>query len=161
MITTNEIALDPKTFFRLLLRLNFRPKTRLLYGLAAALAIVWVVLYPGQKQVYLLLGAVLLFPLLTVFLTWRTAHNRMNRAFATPRNYTITETQVTARLAGGQEEVFDITRIRRLDRTRQYYLIFTSPVEFIYLPFTAFRNAADREWFESHFACKAKSHKRT
>lgn len=157
MITTREITLDPKTFFRVLLNLNFRLKTRILYAIAATLAIVWIAMYPGQKQFWLLLAAVCLFPLVTVFLTWRTANNKMNRSFAVPRSYTICDTQITARLAGGEEEVFDLAHIHRINRTRHYYLLFTTPIEFIYLPYDAFQSEADREWFEQHIVRRAKT----
>lgn len=157
MITTREITLDPKTFFRVLLNLNFRFKTRILYTIAAILAVVWIVMYPYQKQLYLLLAAVCLFPLVIVFLTWRTAHNKMNRSFTVPRSYTIGDTQITAHLAGGEEEVFDLAHIHRVNKTRHYYLLFTTPIEFIYLPYDAFRSEADREWFEQHIVRRAKT----
>ena len=157
MITTREITLDPKTFFRVLLSLNFRLKTRILYAIAAVLAIVWIIIYPYQKQLYLLLAAVCLFPLVIVFLTWRTAHNKMNRSFTVPRSYTIGDTQITAHLPGGQEELFDIAHIHRVNRKRHYFLLFTTPVEFIYLPYDAFRSEADREWFEQNIVRRAKT----
>lgn len=157
MITTREITLDPKTFFRLLLGLNFRLKTRILYGIAAVLAIAWIIMYPYQKQIWLLLAAVCLFPLVTVFLTWRTAHNKMNRSFTVPRSYTIGDAQITAHLPDGQEELFDIAHIHRVNRTRHYYLLFTTPIEFIYLPYDAFRSEADREWFEQNIIRRAKT----
>lgn len=157
MITTREITLDPQTFFRILLNLNFRMKTRLLYGFAAVLTIVWIVLYPTQKQLWLLVAVLCLFPLVTVFLTWRTAHNKMNRSFTVPRSYTIGDTQITAHLPGGQEEIFDIAHIHRIDRKRHYYLLFTTPIEFLYLPYDAFRSDADREWFEQHIVYRART----
>lgn len=160
MITTREIALDPKTFFRILLSLNFRLKTRILYAVAAGLSVAWMVMYPGQKQVWLLLGAVCLFPLVTLFLTWRTAHSKMNRSVTTPRSYTVDENQMTAHLPDGGVEVFDIARIHRVNRMRHYYLLFTTPIEFIYLPYDAFTGETDQEWFEQHIVRRAKTIRR-
>lgn len=157
MITTREITLDPKTFFQVLLNLNFRRKTRILYAIAAILAMVWVAMYPAQKQLWLLLAAVCLFPLVIVFLTWRTAHNKMNAAFTVPRSYSITDCRIVAHLPDGQEEAFDITHIHRVNRTRRYYLLFTTPIEFLYLPYDAFLNATDREWFEQNIVRRAKT----
>lgn len=156
MITTHEITLDPKTFFRLLLRLNFKRKTKLLYALAAVMAITWIIMYPYQGQLYILLAAVCLFPILTVFLTWRTANNKMNRGFTVPRYFTITDSGITAHLAGGEQEQFEIARTPKIVCTRNYYLLFTSPIEFIYLPFAAFGSDADREWFEQSIVKRAK-----
>lgn len=160
MITTRDIELDPKTFFRVLLNLNFKRKARLLYALAATLSVVWIIMYPGQGQSYLLLGAVCLFPLLTLFLTWRTANNKINRSFTTRRYYTFTESEITAHLEGGEEERFEIVRIPKVIRTRKYYLLFTTPIEFLYLPFDAFASESDREWFENHIVKRAKTVKK-
>lgn len=157
MVNTREVILDPKTFFRVLLRLNFRLKTRILYSAAALLAVTWLILYPAQKQFWLLLAAVAIFPLIGIFLTWRTAHSTMNRNATAPRSYTIGEAQITAHLPGGQQETFDLAHIHRVNRAARYYLLFTTPVEFIYLPYEAFRSEADREWFERNIVSRAKT----
>lgn len=157
MITTREITLTPNTFFRILLNLNFRFKTRMLYAVAAVLAVVWIVIYPDHSQLYLLLAAVCLFPMVIIFLTWRTAHNKINSSFTRLRSYTINKEQVTASLEGGDQELFDIKKIHRVNRTSHYYLLFTTPVEFIYLPYDAFLSDADLQWFEKNVVNRARS----
>ena len=156
MITTHKIALDQKTFFNILLRLNFKPKTQILYVIAFILAIVWLVIMPYQKQLYLLLIAVVLFPILIVFLTWRTSRNKMNQHFMTSRYYTISDGEITAHLNDGEEERFSIVRPTRVVRTKNYYLLFTTAIEFLYIPYDAFRSTGDREWFEKEIVSRAR-----
>lgn len=156
MITTREITLDSNTFFRLLLNLNFKLKTRLLYSVAALLAVVWLVIYPDQRQMYLILLAVCLFPLLIVFLTWRTAHSKINSSFMKPRSYTITDEQIVANIQDSEQEIFDIKTVHRVKRTSRYYLLFTSPIEMIYLPYAAFGSDVDRQWFEQNVVRRAR-----
>lgn len=155
MITTNEIALDQKTFFQILLRLNFKMKVRLLYAVALALVLVWLIWIPYQKQLHILLAAVIIFPLLIIFLTWRTSRNSMNRHFMIPRHFVMGGGELTAHLQNGEKEQFSISRPRKVIRTPKYYLLFTSPMEFLHIPYDAFRSIDDRNWFEQEVVRRA------
>lgn len=156
MVTTREIAMDRRTFFNVLLRINFRPKTQMLYAAALLLAIVWIVIIPYQQQLWLLIAAVLLFPVLILFLTWRTSRNKMNQSFMAPRYYTMLEGEITAHLTDGEAEPFNVARPTKVIRTKSYYLVFTTAIEFLYIPYEAFQSEADRTWFEEQIVRRAR-----
>lgn len=160
MITTNKIEMGGNTLYKILLRLALQRKTLFMFGAAAVLSVVYLIAYPGNNLVFLLLAAVLLFPLLSILQAKRASRNTLNAGNIASRYYVIGDGELTAYMEDGEEEVYNIVRPEKVIRYKDYYLLFTDRIEFLYIPYDAFKSDADRQWFEKEVVARTRAVKK-
>ncbi|MBI1184584.1 hypothetical protein GC194_09945 [bacterium] len=137
MISTQEITLNPGSYFKLIARIRFKTSF-LMYLLPFAAAVVLhFAMSDSQMIVKFLLVYGVVNPLWMLIYQYIYATSDKARALMTSRHYTFDNQQITAIYQDGNRDVFEWERVVAVRRFANEMLIYFSKSEFIYLPFSA------------------------
>jgi hypothetical protein len=155
MIRTRIIELTGDDFFYLLLAIYLKKRWLIL-------SCIWILIFMLVLSArissveYLLISLLIVFQLALVVQYWLYAHSKDNRIYLLPRFFEIDSQQIVERMDDGTSSTIKTERFVRVMSTGKCYLLFVAKNEYVYLPFNAFENTSDREWFESEIVNKIK-----
>jgi len=142
-------------FFYLLLTIYFKKRWLMLVWVWV---MIFLLLFSTRISAieYMLIAILCLTQVFLVAQYWLYAHSKDNQIYLLPRFFEITSEQIVEWLDDGTSSVIKTERIIRVMRTGKCYLLFIAKNEYIYLPFSAFVDESDREWFEKEVLIQIK-----
>ncbi len=154
MIRTRKIELTSDEFFYLLLTIYFKRKWLTITWIWL---VIFILLFNAARIItieYWLVGILCFLQIALVVQYWLYAHSKDNRIYLSPRFFEIDSDQVVEWMDDGTSSTIKTERIIRVMRTGKCYLLFIAKNEYIYLPFVAFENEEDKQWFDSEIIKK-------
>lgn len=148
MIRTRKIELTADSFFYLLLTIYFKRRWLILIWIWL---MIFILLFSAHIRSieYLLILFLLLSQVILVVQYWLYAHSKDNRIYLLPRYLEIDDHQIVEWMDDGTSSTIKLERFVKVMRTGKCYLLFIAKNEYVYLPFSAFENEANKEWFET------------
>ncbi|NVO09971.1 MAG: YcxB family protein [Bacteroidales bacterium] len=151
MIVTGQITLTEKELFKILIT-SYLKKRWWLIAWIWIMVVLLLILKQGDSFAYFIIVALILFQTVMVYQYWSFAND--NKLFLLERHYEIDSDKIDVIIVNGTSTSIEIRFFRSVERNRKYYLLYTSKVDFIYLPVCSFKNTEDREWFEKEIIKK-------
>jgi len=155
MIKTQKIKITANEFFRLILSIYLKKRWWLLAWIWILVIILLLVGSIGLIEI-ILLTLILLFQLVIIAQYWFYAHSKDNRIYLLSRYYEIDTDRIVETMEDGTSSIVKNERFIKVMKTSNHYLLYVARNEYIYLPISAFRSLADREWFEEEIVNKIK-----
>jgi energy-coupling factor transporter transmembrane protein EcfT len=148
MIRTKKIELTADSFFYILLTIYFKRRWLILIWIWL---MIFALLFSANIRSieYLLILFLLLSQVILVVQYWLYAHSKDNRIYLLPRYFEIDDHQIVEWLDDGTSSTIKLERFVKVMKTGNCYLLFIAKNEYVYLPFSAFENEANKEWFET------------
>ena len=155
-LNTRPISLTRARLFTISLIRHFERRKWLAYAYPIAFILQAYLASSGIERIrYIgIFGSAIMGVLLIYILAfyWRFAYSPNNKAFLRARSYQIDENFISTHLDDGSVSTFNWNRIKEAHARSQYYLLYTSLTQFIYLTREAFSSDSDRLAFESILA---------
>lgn len=155
-LQTRPISLTPARLFRISLVRHFERRKWLLYVYPLAFGLqAYLASLPIDRIRYIgIFGAAIMGVFLIYILSfyWRFAYSPENQAVMRARSYQIDESFISTHLQDGGVTTLNWSRVKEARSRSQYYLLYTSITQFIYLTREAFQSEEDRRAFEGLLA---------
>ena len=157
-VTTRPYALEKSAFFKLLLgQVARRGWLILLLVLAVILVNTWNYKDDPQQVIFTSVIVVLLMGGSILYSLWRYVNRKENQAFYLTKHYVIDSEKISGFSEDGSTVSYTIKNLFRARLVQEHYFLYVSRVQQIIIPATAFKDAEDRAWFETHVIDKVKS----
>jgi hypothetical protein len=147
MIKTKEFSF-PKSVYLKILIINSLKRS-----LWAVVFLIMIVLYQATKgpSNLLLILIALLVALISylVFKCWRHSNSKTQRLFFKERVFEINSQSIDVLFTEGTASKIQINDIARVVKNKEYYLLFLTKKQFIYVPLFAFRTPGDINSFDA------------
>ncbi len=150
MIVTEKITLTRKELFKILIT-SYLKKRWWLVAWIWIMVVLLLLLKQGDSFAYFIIAALILFQGVMVYQFWTFANNEL---FLQDRHYKIDSDKVDVIIVNDTSTSIETRLFRSVERNRKYYLLYTSKIDFIYLPVNSFKSIGDREWFEKEIIKK-------
>ena len=144
-ITTSEIKLSEKDYFKLLTKKYFKKMKWWLLGPLIPLIIhLWA---KGTLNLgdYLFCLVILLIPIYVIIYFYRFANSKENKSATLGHTYQFTEDEVYTFIEDGSRSVIKLSNFIKVYRTEQLALLYLNKVSFLYLPKSAFNDTKNFE----------------
>lgn len=151
MIVTEKITLTRKELFKILITSYLRKRWWLVAWIWIMLVLL-LLLKQGDSFAYFIIAALILIQAVMVYQYWTFANN--NELFLLERHYEIDSDKIDVIIVNGISTSIETRLFRSVEKSRRYYLLYTSKIDFIYLPVCSFKSTMDREWFEKEIIKK-------
>ena len=136
-IKTLRFSLPKNHYFQIMVYNYMRSRGWLfLAGFVLACA----AMFRGMSEGWLLLFFAVVYPLAMVGYLWVQAGSEDNKLFFIKRSYEIDDEKITVYLQDGTINQVRFEHVINVIKRAQYYLLYISQSQFIYLPFHAFEN---------------------
>ena len=155
MIVTDKIQLTTKELFKILIKRYLKKRWWLLVW-------IWVMIglllfrESNDSFRYFIVAALVGLQLIVVYQYWGYATSKDNAPSLKERYYEIDTDKVVGTTPDGKATTVENSLFIKVARTSKYYLLYTTAVEFIYLPFSSFKSSGDKEWFDREIIAKIK-----
>lgn len=151
-ITTHSITLTPFILFKLAIIRHYQNKQWMLWALLFGFMSYAILLsYASNKfQEYLGIfgyGIILTFFLVIPAFYWRQVNLMKNKGFFLPRSYQIDEENISTLVADGSKGSYAWQKVLRVVESSQYYILYLSASQFLYITKKAFKSEADHQKF--------------
>jgi len=151
-IKTTEITITPNKLFIIAVRRHFKEKKWLLLAYPVGLFgyIFLMSLSFGRFRYLGIIGFGLMLAVLLYILAyyWEKTHSPKNKRTFLARTYEFDPFYIRTRVADGAEAVYRWDQITKVEVYPTYYLLYTSPIHFMYIEKKAFQHQDDRRQFE-------------
>lgn len=143
MIVTESIKLTSKELFNIYIVSYLKKR----WWMVAWIWIAIVLLLFRQNNDsfgYFIVAALVLIQLMVVYQYWGFAKSKDIQ----DRYYEIDSDKIVGKSANGMSTTIEIGSLVNVVKASKYYLLYTTKIEFIYLPIVSFKRTEDIEWFE-------------
>jgi len=137
-IRTKEFSLS-KTEFFIITTINYF-KSR--WWLVTLLLLVLLYTIASHLRLVLSLAIIAYLFWITVYF-WLFANSKENKIFFKKRYYEIDDEFITGYIEDGSFSKIKLSNIVKVVKTKKYYLLYTSQIQFIYLPLSIFTSEND------------------
>ena len=155
MIRTEKIKLTNKELFYILITAYLKKRWWLIAWIWIMIVIL-LVRESNDSLGYFIVVALILFQVVMVFQYWSYSNSKDNALFLQERYFEIDPNNIVGIIADGTSEPIEIQNLISFIKTKNYYLLYTSITQFIYLPYSSFKTVEDKEWFEKVVVSKIK-----
>lgn len=142
-IVTNKFELTPAEFFNILVRNYLKKRSWVIVVLIAMGGFAY---YFSDDLTFLFIY--LIYPVILLLRFWLYANSRDNKILFRRRNIELSSEKLMTYYEDGTTNSIRLENLRKLERTKTYYLLFITKGTFYYVPFNAFKNVADQHLFE-------------
>jgi hypothetical protein len=150
MIKTKSIKLTPKSYFKVLIS-NYFLLRWWLYLFIWLVTVFLIFVKFDYFTVFMIVFSII-YPLMLVFTYWRYANSKDNKIAFIERYYEIDEEKMTAYLEDGTINPFKFSYIIKIRKRKEYWLLYISKSQFIYLPLSSFASENDFDRFKTYFS---------
>ncbi len=151
MIVTEKIRISNKDMFSILIS-NYLKKRWWLFAWIWIMILILLVRENNDKFDYFIVVALVAIQLLIVFQYWGIANAKDIQV----KTYEIDSDKIVGTTIDGTKISIENGLFIKVVKTSKYYLLYTTKIEFIYLPISSFKSSEDREWFENEVIAKIK-----
>lgn len=153
MITTKNIKQTSKEYFKILVMINIK-KRWWIFVLLWLLALVNII--RGRMDTFNIFFIVfsIVYPLLYLAYLFWFANSKDNKLYFIERYYDIYEDKIIGFLSDGTESPIKLEYFVRVLEMKNYYLLYISKAQFVYLPKDSFKSEQDKDWFENNILAK-------
>lgn len=160
MITTKSFCLTPKLYFKIVLSLRLK---RIKWLLAfTVIAILTIILFSPRSEIwsYFVLFLLIFYLLLMLFQMGRLAYSKKNKIIFLKRYFKIGPQKITIVIEDGTSSTVKIEHFIKSRKINNFYLLYLTPHQFIFIPESAFKNASDRDWFHKEILTRIQNKKK-
>jgi len=145
MIVTERIKLTNKELFRILIKSYLKKRWWVIAWIWAMIAII-LFRENSDSFGYFIVAALVFLQGIMAYQHWMDANN--NTPFLQERHYEIDSDRIVGITADGISTPFEVQLFLSVMKTSKYYLLYTSKIDFLYLPVCSFKSTEDKDWFE-------------
>lgn len=156
MIVTENIKLTNKELFKVMINSYLKKKWWLIAWIWVMIAIL-LFRQSNDSFGYYIVAALILLQVVMLYQYWGYANSKEHSQFVNDRHYEIESDRIVGINTDGTSTSIETRRFISVQINSKYYLLFTSRVEFIYIPVCSFKSTEDRKWFESEILSKIKT----
>ena len=99
------------------------------------------------------------YPFIIIGQLWRQAHAKDNKLFYIGRSFEITEDKINGLIEDGTESAVKFEHVIKIKILMNYYLLYITKNQFLYIPKDSFQSETDRVWFEKEIIQQLQSDK--
>lgn len=158
-ITTKKIKLSHYELFKILIELYARKRKSWIPLLLLFFFLILAHRSTSNIQTFLLVF-IILYPSLIIFNNWRFAKSKANKLFLMERYYDIYNDRIIGHMEDGAESIIRSEHFVKSVNLSDYYILYISESQFIFIAKHSFKNKIEKEWFENSFLQKIKHQKR-
>jgi hypothetical protein len=157
-ITTKTYAIEKQSFFKLLIMQRIRKRWWIpLIAFAISGTGLWYWSAGHREEFYIPLVILLVYVVgMSLLTTWRFVNSKSNRIYYLNRYYVMDYDKVSSFVEDGSTNVIMIGNFIKAETSGEYYLLYLSKVQSIFIPMSVFKTPEDRQWFETHVIGKIK-----
>ena len=147
MIHTNEVKMTSKNLFTISLRNLGKP------WFIAFIIIFLLICFSNLKnytavEILVNFASVVFCIILILAVLLYNAYSKKNKSFYRERTYQIDDKFIAYTMLDGSEGKMNFDTFIKIIKRPQYYLLYISNSQFIYIPVTCFKSEKDRQEFE-------------
>jgi hypothetical protein len=146
MIATKEFSISKKEYFKILAQLRFR-KSWPVYAFTIFFAVYLLNDFGKDTfSTFFVIYGMFLTPFVFLYLYFWT-HSNKNKIVFVPRQLTIDNEKISTTIDGALSEI-PLKYITKIIELKQYWLIYISKSQFVFVPKTVFHSESDCKEFE-------------
>lgn len=155
MITTKNIKLNHKQYFKILLQLYLKRKWWQIV-LLWAMSILFFVKDNPDKVDYAFIIFAIIYPISLPIQFWRHAKTKENKIFLLERYYEIDTEKIVGVLKDNSKSPIKLEHFIKVVIVNKTFVLYLSKNQFINIPFNAFQNSTDLDYFKTEIISKIK-----
>lgn len=105
---------------------------------------------------YVIAAALVLLQGIIAYQYWGYANSKENASYLQDRHYEIDSDKIVGITVDGTSTSIEVRNFISVMKTSNYYLLYTTKTEYIYLPINSFKSTEDKEWFDREIIAKIK-----
>lgn len=158
-VTTKKVKLTQYELFTILIGLYAKKRKSWMPLLLLFFFLIIAQSRTSNLQIFLLVF-IILYPAVVFIQHWKFARSKENKLFLLERYYDIYEDKIIGYLEDGTENVVRAEHFIKFVNLSDYYILYISQNQFIFIAKHSFQNKNDRDWFENHLLQQIKQRKR-
>ena len=155
MITTGKIKLTSNYYFKILLLIILKKKWWWLI-LIAVLGLFMLSEDNRDSRDLFFTIYIIVLPIYLIINAWRFANSKDNKLFLIERYFNIYEDKIVGILDDGSESSIKLENFIKVLEFKEFYLLYISKTQYIYIPKSSFKSLQDKEWFNNEIVLKIK-----
>jgi hypothetical protein len=153
MIKTERFALNSQDYFKILI-ISYLKRRWWMIAIMVLLGISFLLKNEKDSFDYFFIFFSFFYPIILIIQYWRFANSKQNRLFLVERYFEISEDALVGKLKDGSESIIKKENFIKAVQLRDYYLIYISKGQFVFIPKKAFMNQQDENWFIAEYMNK-------